>query len=155
MTRASRNAARARRVYPRVALRTFSPSARREALRAAGAAVGLFILVNLAGEVIRPPFNTLRAWVNLPGGAAVRAAIAAVVANALLVNLALPRPPSLARYAGVLLFGVVVILAVGDTAAFYVALTLGSIHTPSILPASLFLAIFFAALAIDLSLIHI
>jgi uncharacterized SAM-binding protein YcdF (DUF218 family) len=127
------------------------PSLRREALRAAGAAVGGFILANLAGEALRPPFDTLADWVTLPDPPWLRHALSALVAAVLVANPKVKRRPQTFRRAGAALFAAVVIVALADSAGFYLALARGRIHTPAVVPASLLVAAFFAALLADLA----
>jgi uncharacterized SAM-binding protein YcdF (DUF218 family) len=127
-----------------------SPFSRRDALRFAGVAVGAFIVANLAGEALRPPFDTLGDWISLPHAPLLRHALAAIVAATLLAaGLLRARPPRFCR-AGALVFGAMAALALVDAGAFYVALARGAIRTPAVLPASLLAAAFFAALALDL-----
>ena len=38
-----------------------------DALRFVGLAVGVFVAVNVAGEAIRGPFDTVPQWITLPG----------------------------------------------------------------------------------------
>jgi uncharacterized SAM-binding protein YcdF (DUF218 family) len=126
------------------------PFSRRDAVRFAGVAVGVFILANLAGQALRPPFDTLCDWISLPHAPGLRHALAALVAAALLATgLLRTRPPSFCR-AGALLFGVTAAFALADAGAFYVALARGTIRTPAVVPASILLAALFVALALDL-----
>jgi uncharacterized SAM-binding protein YcdF (DUF218 family) len=124
-------------------------------------AAGLFIVVNLAGQALRPPFETLGDWVSLPSSPLLRTALAAAVAAALLAG-AVPQAGSpaspgphrharhpLLRWARVLLLTAVAADALADTLAFYVALYRRAIHTPAFVPASLLVAVLFAALALD------
>lgn len=117
-----------------------------EAARLVGLALGLFVLVNLAGEVLRPPFTTLGDWVSLPGPPALRHAVA-LCAAAALVGHALAPLPSLARRAGAIALGAVAAFALRDTTRFYDALTAGYFRTPAVIPASLLVACVFGALA--------
>ncbi len=118
----------------------------RDGCWAAGAAVGVFILANLAGQALRPPFDTLGDWVSLPDSPALRYPLAGVTALALLGGRLLsPRLRAAAR----LLFGAVAASALVDTGAFYLALARHTIRTPAVLPASLLVAALFAALALD------
>jgi uncharacterized SAM-binding protein YcdF (DUF218 family) len=114
-----------------------------------GVGVGLFLLVNLAGQALRPPFETLADWVRLPEASGVRYPLIAAVGVALLANGLTRRRHVGFRRVGILLFATVATLAVIDTALFYVALALGSIRTPAILPASFLVAGFFGALAVE------
>ncbi len=121
----------------------------RPILRDAGAAVGLFVLLNLAGEALRGPFETLSDWVSLPDAAWIRYPLALAVAAALLaVAFARDLSPARRRAAGIL-FVAVATFALADAVFFYLALAGGRIHTPAVIPASLFVAAFFAALARD------
>src|SRR5262249_62273434 len=95
---------------PRVPL---GPRAR-GALRAAGAAIGAFIALNLAGEAIRGPFDTLSDWVSLPDALWLRAPLTAAVAAALLANGLLRARPPLLRRAGWLLFAAIAAFAILD-----------------------------------------
>ena len=127
------------------------PSLRREAIRAAGGAVGAFIVTNLAGEALRPPFDTLADWVTLPDPPWLRHALSALVAAVLLAGAFVrERPPTLRR-AGLALTGAVILVALADAAGFYLALARGRVHTPAVVPASLLVAAFFAAIFADLA----
>ena len=123
--------------------------ARANALRPLGVGLGLFLLVNLAGQVLRPPFETLGDWVRLPEARGLRYALIASVGVALLANGLMHRRPAAFRRVGVLLFAMVATLAVIDAVHFYIALALGRIRTPAVLPASLLVAGFFGALAVE------
>jgi len=123
---------------------------RREALRAAGAAVGAFVLLNLAGELLRPPFDTTGAWISLPDPPWLRHLLAALLAAALVAHAVLAERPPLLRRAGALLSGAVVLVALADAAGFYAALFRGRIRTPAVVPASLLVAAFFALIVADL-----
>ncbi len=131
---------------PTVAL---SPRAR-SALRAAGAAIGVFIALNLVGEAIRGPFETLSDWVSLPDARWLRVLLSAAVGAALLANGFQRARPPLLRRAGWMLFAAVAAFALLDACFFYATLARGLIRTPAILPASVLVAAFFAALALDL-----
>lgn len=122
----------------------------RDALRAAGAAVGAFIVVNLAGEAIRPPFATLHDWITIPASRWLTHALALLLAGALLANAIIADRPPLLRRAGALLAGSVAVIAIVDVFSFFGALRRGAILTPAIVPASLLVAIFFAAIAFDM-----
>ena len=122
-----------------------------EAARFAGLAVGLFILVNLAGEAIRGPFEALSDWVSLPGPRWLRHATALVTSAALIAH-AWIRLPGPARRAAAALFGAVALFALIDTARFYATLARGLIRTPAVLPASIAVALAFLAFAAALLL---
>lgn len=129
---------------------TPAPSLRLASLRAAGAAVAVFILANLAGEALRPPFDTLDDWVSLPDPAWLRHLLSLLLAVTLL-GAARGEAPRILRRAGALLTLAVVLVALADAAGFYVALARGRIHTPAVVPASLAVAALFAALSHDLA----
>lgn len=122
----------------------------RDALRFAGAAVGGFVVLNLAGDLVRPPFSTLHDWVTLPATAWIRNPFALSVAVALAAGALSTSPPRVLLRAGPLLFGATAGIAAFDVASFYAALARGRIHTPAIVPASLLVALFFLALLVDL-----
>ncbi len=144
--RRARNRTRGHRVTSRVT----SPLPARTALRAAGTAVGLFILVNLAGQALRPPFATLGAWISLPDPPLLGYALAAATAAVLLGGSRLPERSPRLRLAAGLLLGAVAAAALVDAALFYRALAHHAIRTPAVIPASLLVAALFAALALDL-----
>lgn len=124
-------------------------SLRREALRAAGVATAVFILVNLAGQLIRPPFDTLTEWITLPGPSWLGHLLAALAAAALLAHAFLISWPPLLRRVAAALLASVTLIALIDTAGFYAALAAGAIHTPAVVPASVVVAALFALLAAD------
>jgi uncharacterized SAM-binding protein YcdF (DUF218 family) len=123
--------------------------ARRDALRAAGVGVGVFILLNLAGQALRPPFDTLGDWISLPSSPALRYALAAATAAALLANGLLRERQRRFRLAAGVLFSAVAACALADAGFFYLALARRTIRTPALIPASLFIAALFAGLALD------
>jgi uncharacterized SAM-binding protein YcdF (DUF218 family) len=124
-------------------------SLRAVSLRAAGVAVGLFIACNLAGEALRPPFDTLGDWVTLPATPWIRHALAALAGATLLAGAsARPRPRPL-RLAEVAILGAVAAFALIDAFSFYAALARGAIRTPAVVPASILVAALFGALAWD------
>jgi vancomycin permeability regulator SanA len=127
-----------------------SPLAR-EALRFGGAAVGLFIVANLAGEIVRPPFDTLPDWLTAPHTRWLRLPLDALLAAFLFAGAlrVLDARPVLRR-AALLLAGALVAVALFDAARFYAALVRGAILTPALVPASLLVALFFAAWLADL-----
>jgi uncharacterized SAM-binding protein YcdF (DUF218 family) len=130
-------------------MRSLVLSLRPVALRAAGVAVGLFILLNLAGQVFRPPFDRLGDWVSLPAAPWLRFSLAATVGAALLAGGVYGERGPLLRRVEVLLFGTVATLALADVGSFYVALARGSIRTPAVLPASVLVCALFTAFALE------
>lgn len=122
----------------------------RDALRAAGAAVAAFIAVNLAGEALRPPFATLHDWLTVPASLWLTYLLALSLAAVLFANAVLEERPRVLRRAGALLSGGAAVLAMVDVVSFFRALRRGAILTPAIVPASLLVAIFFAAIAFDM-----
>jgi len=119
-------------------------------LRFVAIAIGIFILMNVVGEALRGPFDTLSDWVTLPGPRLVRALLELAVAAYLVAFGALAlRSPRL-RLAGALLFGAVAAIAIVDTIRFYAALARGSIRTPALVPASILVAACFTAFSFAL-----
>lgn len=125
----------------------FSP---RDALHAACATVALFIAANLVGELIRPPFEVLSEWVTVPGPRWLRAVDGIGLAVALLAASSSRVRDRRSREAAALLVGGNAVFALRDVGVFYVALARGRIHTPAILPASLFAVVAFAVCTVDL-----
>jgi uncharacterized SAM-binding protein YcdF (DUF218 family) len=122
----------------------------RGALRTAGAAIGAFVALNLAGEAVRGPFDTLSDWISLPNARWLRALLAASAASALLANGLLRERPQGFRRAAWMLFAAIAAFALVDACFFYAALARGLIHTPALVPASVLVAALFAALAVEL-----
>ncbi|MFT3772554.1 MAG: YdcF family protein [Minicystis sp.] len=79
-----------------------------------------------------------------------RHALGALLAAVLLGNLFLAARPPLFRRAGASAAVAVVLVALADAGGFYVALARGRIHTPAVVPASLLVAAFFAAILADI-----
>lgn len=123
--------------------------ARRDTLRMAGAAVAVFMLINLAGEAWRGPFDTLGDWLARPRAPWLRQLLAAAVAAALVANALFRDRVRGLRPVAMALFGTVALLASIDTADFLGALLRGRVTSPSLVPASALVAVFFAALAAD------
>lgn len=119
----------------------------RDLLRAAGVAAAAFILVNVVGEALRPPFDTLGVWVAWPSNPEVRRQLGVVVAVALLASaLVRSRPPWL-RFGSAAVFGAVAVAASLDVARFARALSHGRVVTSAPVPSSAFVAVFFGLLA--------
>ncbi|UQA55230.1 YdcF family protein [Polyangium aurulentum] len=117
------------------------------ALRGAGLAVGLFALANLAGELLRGPFDTTSTWV---GGAGLPLplvrALELVSALALVWHGLARIRPAWARVACASAVGTGALLATVDVVRFYAVVALGRIDSPALLPASLVVAALLAAL---------
>lgn len=122
----------------------------RDALRAMGAAIAGFIAVNLVGELVRPPFATLHDWITIPASPWISRSLALILAIVLAANALVEARPRLLRRAGAILAAAVTLVALADVARFYAALRRGAILTPAIVPASLLVALFFAAIAADM-----
>ncbi|MFO0757285.1 MAG: YdcF family protein [Byssovorax sp.] len=122
-----------------------------ELLRLIGLALGVFAAMNLIGELVRPPFEVLSDWVELPGPPLARGLYAAgTVAILVLHGLAPIRAPGLRRLGALLLAGLAASASV-DTFLFYRLLASGRIHTPAVVPSSLLLVALFAALAVQIA----
>jgi len=115
-------------------------------MRAASGAIGVFILVNLIGEAVRPPFETLHEWLSYPSPRGPGGALWGALATVLLASSVGHRWPPLAQRVRAVLISAFAVVAAVDTARFYAALAHRQIHTPALLPASLFLAVFLGAL---------
>jgi uncharacterized SAM-binding protein YcdF (DUF218 family) len=130
-------------------MRSLRVPARRDALRIAGAAVAVFILINLAGEAWRAPFDTLGDWLSRPRSPWLRHLLAAAVAAALLGNALFRERAQRLRPLACGLFATVALLAALDTADCLRALARGRLTSPAFVPASALVALFFTALAAD------
>ena len=118
-----------------------------DAMRFIGFAVGVFVAVNLAGEAIRGPFDTVPQWITIPGPRWLRLLIEAAAAAALVAGPFAARLPAWLRRATALLLGALTAMSILDAARFYAALDRGSIDTPVIVPASFPVAVVLGALA--------
>ncbi len=120
-------------------------------LRDAGAAVGVFGLVNVVGELIRSPFDVLRTFVGVPEFAYPYALPLEALVSAILV---LQRVTTLAatrwRVACAALVGGIALFSLADIVTFYQVVFAGRIQTSFPLPSSILVCLFFAALAYDL-----
>lgn len=118
-----------------------------DGLRFVGLAVGVFAAINVAGEVIRGPFDTLPQWITIPGPQWLRSLTEALGAAALMVGPFASRLPSPLRAAAALLLAALAALSIVDAGRFYSALERGSIATPVIVPASVPVAVVLGLLA--------
>ena len=118
-----------------------------DALRFIGLAVGVFAAVNVAGEAIRGPFDTLPQWITIPGPRWLRLLTEAAGAAALMVGPFAARIPARGRAAAALLLAALAAMSIVDVGRFYAALERGSITTPVIVPASIPVAVVLALLA--------
>lgn len=121
----------------------------RDVLRAAGVGVATFVVLNIIGEAIRPPFDTLGEWVSRPASPGLRRALGLVVAAALLWGGFADRRPRWARALASGLFASVAAVALVDAAGFARALARGAVSTPAVVPASALVALLFAAFAAE------
>ena len=127
----------------------------RPILRDAGAAVGVFGLINVAGELIRGPFDVLRTFVGVPEFAYPYALpLEAVVAGALVLQRLKPLESDLVRRACAALLALVAIFSFIDVVTFYRVVLAGKVHTSWPIPSSIVVCAFFAALAHDVYLGH-
>lgn len=122
----------------------------RSILRDAGAAVGVFGLVNVAGEFIRGPFDVLRTFVGVPELAYPYALpLEALVATVLVLQRLRPIESPRTRIACALLLGLVALFSLLDIVTFYRLVFAGNIHTSWPIPSSVIVCLFFAALAYE------
>lgn len=119
-------------------------------LRGVGLAIGLFALLNLAGEALRPPFDTTHTWLgdaDLPRP--IFRALELAAAVTLVWHAARPIRPAWARVGGAIVLGIGAALAALDVATFYGVLARGVIRGPAFVPASLVVLVCLAALAVS------
>lgn len=118
------------------------------ALRGVGLAVGLFALANLAGELVRGPFDTTSTWISGAGlPPLVVRALELLAALALVWHGVAHIRPAWARAVAAAAVGTGALLAALDVAQFYAVVAQGRIESPALLPASLAVAALLAALA--------
>ncbi len=115
-----------------------------------GVALGIFLLLNVGGELLFHGFDTISAWIRRPNGAVFLAAEAGL--GALLIGHALRPLRGFWRMLGVGSLVLVAISAVLDTWVYFALLESGRITTslPLPLPASLLVLATAAALAFEL-----
>lgn len=110
-----------------------------------GLALGLFLTINVAGELVRGGFDTTSAWLSLPEGTGF------LVFKALLAGLLVAHGRrALAgawRKLAIAALLVVAAVAVADTAVYFTLLAAGRIATPLPLPGSLLVLAVALALA--------
>ncbi len=122
----------------------------RSILRDAGAAVGVFGLVNVAGEIIRGPFDVLRTFVGVPEFVYPYVLpLEALVATVLVLQRLKPIESRRPRIACALLLGLVALFSLLDIATFYRLVVADKIQTSLPIPSSVIVCLFFAALAHD------
>ncbi len=122
----------------------------REIGRFVALAIGGFALVNVAGELLRPPFDTLGEWVLVPLPAAMRGAIEAAAAVALLAHGSGALPPRWRRLTAGLL-GALALAALANAATFWAGLARGAFQTPAVAPCSLLVAGVLAGIAAQIA----
>ena len=123
-----------------------------EVVRFAGLAIGVFLFINVAGEVLRGPFDTLGDWVSLPLSPWPRRLLALAAAALLVRNGWKPIESRIVRRAGAILLGGIAGIAIADAARFFESLARGAIQTPALLPASLVVAAAVGVLGAELYL---
>lgn len=128
-----------------------SLQALRPILRDAGAAVGVFGLVNIAGELIRSPFDVLRTFVGVPEFAypyalPLEALVAAILVSQRSTTLAATR----LRVACAAILAFVAAFSLLDIVMFYRVVLAGKVQTSWPIPSSILVCVFFAALALDM-----
>lgn len=123
------------------ALRTLLPEV--------GLALGLFVAVNVLGELARPGFAATGAWIDLPPGTASRVFEAALAG--LLIGHGVAPLTGAARAAGVLALLVVAAAAVRDAAIYQTLVADGRIATSLPVPGSLLVLAVSLALAVEVA----
>jgi len=118
-----------------------------------GLAIGLFALMNLAGELVRPPFDATHTWLG-DGGLPrpIFRGLEFASGVALVWHAARPIRPRAARYAAASVVGIGALLALLDIASFYRVLARGAIGGPAFVPASLAVAVCLGAIALSIAL---
>lgn len=113
-----------------------------------GLVLGVFVLVNLVGELLRPPFDTTHAWVGVPRGWGWLMGKAALAG--LLVAHGLRPLAGAWRIAGLLGLAGLAAFAVIDTGVYFALVAGGRIATSLPLPGSLVVLVVALALAAEL-----
>jgi uncharacterized SAM-binding protein YcdF (DUF218 family) len=119
--------------------------AARSLLPEVGLALGLFVALNVAGELLRPGFDQTGAWIDLPPGTATLA-FKAALAGLLLAHGWAPLV-RVGRVAGVVALAVVAAAAVRDAAIYFALIAEGRISTALPVPGSLLVLAVSLALA--------
>jgi uncharacterized SAM-binding protein YcdF (DUF218 family) len=110
-------------------------------------ALGVFVLLNVFGELIRPRFDTLHDWIALPLPRAARLGIAALAGIVLTAHGLGTRLPRAARTAAAGLLAAISLVALVNAIQFWRGLATDAFDTPAVVPASLLVAVVLAALA--------
>ncbi len=119
-------------------------------LRDAGAAFGIFGLLNVIGEFVRGPFDVLRSFVGVPEFLHSYAIpFEAVVATLLLLHRFRPFQSRATRAFARTMFGLMALFSVVDIVGFYRVVFLGIVQTSVPVPGSILVCAFFAAMAWD------
>jgi len=118
-------------------------------LRGVGLAVGLFVLTNQVGNLIRPPFDTMKAWLGGPQRPDSYGIVELFIAITLVWHAVAQIRPLWARFSGATFLGLGALLALLDVRSFYKALSAGAIHGPAILPASLLVTLLLTTFALS------
>lgn len=127
----------------------------RPIVRDAGAAVGVFGLLNVGGELVRSPFDVLRTFVGLPEFVYPYALpLEALVASILVVQRVKPIVSLPIRRACSALVAFVAVLSFLDIVGFYQVVFAGRVQTSFPIPSSILVCAFFAAHAGDVFLGH-
>lgn len=130
--------------------RSSGPSRLRALLPDLALALGLFLWLNVAGELLRGPFDTTSSWLDLPRGAWAPA-LAGLLGGVLLAHGVAPiRRPALRRLGAAVLLGAAA-LALRDALRYFAVLGRGDIESPVPLPASLLVAGLALLLALDIA----
>jgi uncharacterized SAM-binding protein YcdF (DUF218 family) len=122
----------------------------RSLLRDMGVAVGVFGVINIAGEFIRRPFDVLRTFVGVPEFAYPFAfPLEALVAAVLVVQGLRPIEAPRVRRGAAALLGLVALFSLLDILTFYQIVFSGRVQTSFPVPSSILVCAFFVALALD------
>lgn len=123
----------------------------RSILRDAGAAVGVFGVVNVVGELIRGPFDVLRTFVGVPEFVYPAALPVELLVSGLLVMHGLiPVESPKWRRLGAVVLALVALFSLLDIFTFYRIVWAGRIQTSFPIPSSILVCAFFTALAMDM-----
>lgn len=127
----------------------------RSLLRDAGAAVGVFGLVNVLGELLRGPFDVIRSFVGVPESLHIFALpLEAIVAVVLVLNRLKPFESQRFRSIAAVLVGAVALFSAADIIIFYRVVFSGHVQTSFPVPSSIVVCAFFAALTYDMARGH-
>lgn len=127
----------------------------RPILRDAGAAVGVFGLINVVGEFIRGPFDVLRTFIGVPEFAYPYAVpFEGLVATVLVIHRIKPVESMRIRRTYAALLALVALFSFFDIVAFFHVISSGKVQAAWPIPSSIFVCALFIGLAYDVFLGH-